>query len=139
MHQNVHTCILEVNSTRIGIKLPVDIVYCVRSSFPHATRFMHRSNKEHTNMWKYGRTLDLAYISTVAVLPYETMICYPKLKSTNFHHCWETWESLRSPQLPSGLSAGPMFKWRGHRMRIGNRNKTSGWNTLSFLDLRVDY
>jgi len=27
---------LEVNSTRIGIKLPVDIVYCVRSS--HATR-----------------------------------------------------------------------------------------------------
>jgi len=27
-----------VNSTRIGIKLPVDIVYCVRSSLPHATR-----------------------------------------------------------------------------------------------------
>jgi len=29
---------LEVNSTRTGIKLPVDIVYCVRSSLPHATR-----------------------------------------------------------------------------------------------------
>jgi len=26
MYQNVQTCILEVNSTRIGIKLPVDIV-----------------------------------------------------------------------------------------------------------------
>jgi len=32
------TCILEVNSTRIGIKLSVDIVYCVRSSLPHAKR-----------------------------------------------------------------------------------------------------
>jgi len=29
MYQNVQTCILEVNSTRIGIKLPVDNVYCV--------------------------------------------------------------------------------------------------------------
>jgi len=29
---------LEVNSTRIGIKLPVAIVYFVRSSHPHATR-----------------------------------------------------------------------------------------------------
>jgi len=28
----------KVKSTRIGIKLPVDIVYCVRSSLPHATR-----------------------------------------------------------------------------------------------------
>jgi len=26
IYQNVQTCILEVNSTRIGIKLPVDIV-----------------------------------------------------------------------------------------------------------------
>jgi len=38
MHQNVQTCILEVNSTRIGIKLPVDIVDCVMFSLPHATR-----------------------------------------------------------------------------------------------------
>jgi len=30
MYQNVETCILEVNITKIGIKLPVDIVYCVR-------------------------------------------------------------------------------------------------------------
>jgi len=29
---------LEVNSTRNGIKLPVDIVYGVRCSHPHATR-----------------------------------------------------------------------------------------------------
>jgi len=36
--QNVQTCILEVNSTRSDIKLTVDIVHCVRSSFPHATR-----------------------------------------------------------------------------------------------------
>jgi len=38
MYQNVQTCILEVSSTRTGIKLPVDTVYCVRSSLPHATR-----------------------------------------------------------------------------------------------------
>jgi len=38
MYQNVQTCTLAVNSTRIGIKLPVGIVYCVRSSLPHATR-----------------------------------------------------------------------------------------------------
>ena len=25
-----------------------------------------------------------------------------------------------------------MLKWRGYRMRIGNQNKTSGWNTLIF-------
>jgi len=36
MRQNVQTSILEVNSTRTGIKLPADIVYCVRSSLPHA-------------------------------------------------------------------------------------------------------
>jgi len=29
---------LEVNSNKIGIQLPADIVYCVRSSLPHATR-----------------------------------------------------------------------------------------------------
>jgi len=58
MYQNVQTCILEVNSTRIGIKLPADIVYCVRSSLPHATHCtwnMHRSNKEHTNTGKHTR------------------------------------------------------------------------------------
>jgi len=52
MCQNVQTCILKVNSTRIGIELPVDIVHFVRSSLPHATRYtsnMHRSIKEHTN------------------------------------------------------------------------------------------
>ena len=43
MHQNVQTCMLEVNSTRIGIKLPVDIVYCVRSLLPHALDFKHAS------------------------------------------------------------------------------------------------
>jgi len=38
MYQNVQICILEVNSTRIRIKLPVDIVHCVRSSLPQAMR-----------------------------------------------------------------------------------------------------
>jgi len=38
MYQNVQTCILEVNRTRIGIKPPVDVVYCVR-----------------WNTWKYTR------------------------------------------------------------------------------------
>jgi len=53
MYQNVQTCILEVNSTRFGIKLQVDIVHCVMSSLLHAARYtsnMHRSNKEQTNI-----------------------------------------------------------------------------------------
>jgi len=29
MHQNIQTCILEVNSARIGIKLPVDMTWCI--------------------------------------------------------------------------------------------------------------
>jgi len=37
MYHNVQTCIMDVNGTRIGIKLPVGIVYCVRCSLPHAT------------------------------------------------------------------------------------------------------
>jgi len=58
MYQNVQTCILEVVSTRIGLKLPVDIVWGLPSSLPHATRStsnMHRSNKEHKNTWKCTR------------------------------------------------------------------------------------
>jgi len=68
----------------------------------------------------------------VAVLPYNTMIYYPKLKSNYFHHCCETWHHFTSSQLHSGLPAGSMFKWRGYRIRIGNQNKTGGWNTLIF-------
>jgi len=34
----------------------------------------------------------------------------------------ESWHHLTSSQLPSGLSAGPMFKLRKCRMRIGNQN-----------------
>jgi len=62
MYQNVQTCILEVNSTRNGIKLPVDIVYCVTSSLSHATRYtfnMYRSKQEHTNTWQYTRRYTL--------------------------------------------------------------------------------
>jgi len=36
--------------------------------------------KVHEDM--YG-----VYIPTLAVLPYNTMIYYPKLKSNYFHHC----------------------------------------------------
>ena len=50
---------------------------------------------------------------------------------------WKTWHLLTSSQLPTGLSAAPMFKWRGYRIRIGNQNKTSRRNTLIFLDLGV--
>jgi len=48
MYQDVQTCILEVSSTRIRIKLPVDIVYCVRSSLPHATRYIW--NRHYSNI-----------------------------------------------------------------------------------------
>jgi len=81
--------------------------------------------KVHEDM--YG-----VYIPTLAVLPYNTMIYYPKLKSNYFHHCWEIWHHLTSSQLPSGLSGGLMFKWHRSRMCIGNQNKTCGWNTLIF-------
>jgi len=47
MYQNVQTCILVVNSARIGIKLPVDIVYCVSrkvfSPIRSALDFKHAS------------------------------------------------------------------------------------------------
>jgi len=83
---------------------------------------------------KVQEDIYLAYIPTlaVAVLPYNTMIYYPNLKSNYFYHCWETWRHFTSSQLHSGLSAGSMFKWRRYRMRIGNQNKTGGWNTLFF-------
>jgi len=35
---NIQTCILEVATTRIGIELPVDTVYCGSSSLPHPRR-----------------------------------------------------------------------------------------------------
>jgi len=47
-------------------------------------------------------------VPPLVVLPYNTMIYYPQLKSTHFHHCWETWHHLTSSQLPSGLSARPI-------------------------------
>jgi len=55
MYQKVQTCILEENITRIGIKLPADIVHCVayRKVFTPTRNALdfkhHRSNKEHTN------------------------------------------------------------------------------------------
>jgi len=67
---------------------------------------------------KVHEDIYVAYILILAGLPYNIMVCYPKLKSNNFHDCWETWHHSTSLQLPSGLSAGPMFKWRGYRMRI---------------------
>jgi len=73
---------------------------------------------------KVHEDIHMAYIPTlaVAVLPYNTMVYYPKLKSNYFHLCWETWHHFRSSQLYSGLSAGLMFKWRGYRVRSGNQN-----------------
>jgi len=43
-------------------------------------------------------------VPPLVVLPYNTMIYYPQLKSIHFHHCQETWHHLTS----SGLSAGPI-------------------------------
>jgi len=79
---------------------------------------------------KVHEDIHVAYIPSLAVLPYDTMFYYPKLKSNYCHHCWETWPHFA--RLHSGLSAEPMCKWRGYRMLIGNQNKTSGWNTLIF-------
>jgi len=84
---------------------------------------------------KVHEDIYVTYIPTLAVLPYNTMIYYPKLKSNCVHHCWGIWHHLSS-QLPSGLSAGPMFKWRGCRMRIWNQYKKP-MEYLNFLDLAV--
>jgi len=92
-------------------------VFCLKSSISAPPNFFYLSQ--------------IFGLATLLV-PYNTMIYYSKLKSNYFHHSWETWHHLTSSQLPSGLSAWPMFKWRGCRMRIGNHNKTSGWNTLIF-------
>jgi len=73
---------------------------------------------------KVHEDIYVAHIPTLALLPYNTMIYYPKLKSSCFQRCWETWHHLTNSQLPSGLSSGPMFKLRGYRMRIRNQNKT---------------
>jgi len=45
---------------------------------------------------KVHEDIYVAYIPTlaVAVLPYNTTIYFPKLKSNYFHHCWETWHYI---------------------------------------------
>jgi len=58
---------------------------------------------------KVHEDIYVAYIPTLAVLPSNTMIYYPKLKYIYVHHCWETWHHLSS-QLPSELPGGPMLK-----------------------------
>jgi len=52
----------------------------------------------------------VAYVPTLAVLAYNTMIYYPKQKFNCSHHRSETWHHLTSSQFPSGLSAGQKFK-----------------------------
>jgi len=52
----------------------------------------------------------VVYIPTLVVLPYNTIICYPKLNLITFAIVERPDTTLRSSQLPSGLSAGPMFK-----------------------------
>jgi len=47
---------------------------------------MHRSNKEHTYM-KILEEVCVAYIPTLAVLPYNTIIYSSKLKSYYLYHC----------------------------------------------------
>jgi len=39
---------------------------------------------------KVHEDIYLAYMLALAVLPYNIMIYYPKLKSNHFHHCLET-------------------------------------------------
>jgi len=132
MYQNVQTSILEVNSARISIKLLVDIVYGLPSHTQRARLQTCIAVTKNTQMHEGRRryTRGVGYIPTLAVLTYNTMIYYPKLNSNYFDHCWETWRHLTSSQLPSGLFATPMLKWRGYRKRIVNQNKTSGFNAL---------
>jgi len=61
----------------------------------------------------------VAYVPTLAVLAYNTMIYYPKQKFNCSHHRSETWHHLTSSQFPSGLSAGPevQMTWIPHARR----------------------
>jgi len=85
---------------------------------------------------KVHEDIYVAFIRTLAVLPHNTVIYYAKLmlKSNHFRHCWQTWHHLASSQLPSGLSAGPTFKWRGYRMRIGKQKEDKRVAYLISLD-----
>jgi len=92
MYQNVQTCILEVNSTGSGIKLPVNVVFYVRSSLPHTQRArlqtciaVTKNTQIHESVQGYIR--GVGYLPTLAVLPYNTMTYCPKQKFNYFHHC----------------------------------------------------
>jgi len=43
---------------------------------------------------KVHEDIYVAYIPSLSVLPYNTMIYYPKLKSNYFHHSWETFNKF---------------------------------------------
>jgi len=60
---------------------------------------------------KVREDIYVAYTPTLAVLPYNTMIYYPKLKSNNFHHCWETWhQRLDRLDTKFATSFGPVCR-----------------------------
>jgi len=133
MYQDVQTCILEVSSTRIRINLAVDNVYSVRSSLPHAARYIwnrHCSNVTRDTQIREstrGYIRDVLYLPTLAVAVLAKIyLLSPFLRDMT---------PLNKFTTSFGLSAGPMFKWRGCRMRIRNQNKISGWNTLHFYTL----
>ena len=86
MYQNLQGCIFEANSTRISIKLPVDIVYKVFTPTRSALDFKHASQQQRTHKYmKVHEDIYVAYILTLAVLPYNTMIYYP-IASDGFTH-----------------------------------------------------
>jgi len=65
------------------------------------------------------------FIRTLAVLPYNTMIYYPKLKSNYFHHCWETWHHWNKFTTSFGAvcSTDVQMTWIPHAQRKPKQDK----------------
>jgi len=79
---------------------------------------------------KVHEDIYVAYIPTlaVAVLPYNTMIYYPKLKSNTFTMV----ERLDTTLQVHNFIWGCLQDRCSNDVDTGNQNKTSGWNTLIF-------
>jgi len=81
MYQNVQTCILEVNSTRI------DIVQGLHYHTQRARLKTCIAITKNTQIHESTRGHIRAVHTNSVSFPYNNMIYYPKLKSNYFHHC----------------------------------------------------
>jgi len=87
MYQSVQTCILEVNSTRIGIIISVNIVQGLHSHTQRARLQTCIAVTENTQIHEStrGYTRGVYTNSGSSALLHHDLL--PKLKANYFHHC----------------------------------------------------